>query len=79
MLFCYDMEVNEDSSVNVLVNTTDNVVGVPVRTEVVVMPGEGVEKDQVMVCATGFGCPEYLDQWLAYQQTIGVNFIHLKC
>ena len=78
MLFCYDMEVYKDSSVSVLVNTTDGVIGVPVRREEVVMPGEGVEKDQVMLCATGFGSPEYLDQWLAYQQTIGINFIHLN-
>ena len=31
-----------------------------------------------MVCASGFGTIDDLDQWLVYQQTIGVKLVHLN-
>ncbi len=77
-LWCYDMKVTSASNVSVLFNSLGSLVQVPVRRKGVVMPGRGPERDEVMVCATGYGSPDYLSQWLLYQQKIGVKFIHMN-
>ncbi len=77
-LWCYDMKVTSASNVSVLFNSLGSLVQVPVRRKGVVMPGKGPERDEVMVCVTGYGSPDYLDQWLLYQQKIGVKFIHMN-
>ena len=46
--------------------------------EDVVMPTQTTEHNGVMVCSTGYGTPPYHDQWLVYQQVIGVELIHLN-
>ena len=78
ILSCYNINTNRNSSVSVLFSSSGHVIKVPVKREGVVMPGSGVERDGVMICATAYGSPENLDQWLVYQQTIGVEFIHLN-
>ena len=75
-VYCYDMRVNAGSTVHVLYNKSGTVVRVPARSEVVI-PNYEREEDGVMVCATGFGNVPYIDQWLIYQKTIGVQFIHI--
>ncbi len=78
IMYCWDMEVNRDSVVKVLWKINNETRAEPVRTAVVTF-SQGPERNEVMVCATGFGGPiQYLDQWLTYHQTIGVKFIHLN-
>ena len=77
ILYCYDMEVNRNSTVNLIYRANGKVWSTPVRSAVL-LPAFGPEKDSVMVCATGYGQPDYLDQWLVYQQSIKVQFIHLN-
>ena len=78
IVLCFNMETTSTSEVSLLFKPYSLLMKVPVKWEGVVMPGTGKEKDQVMVCATGYGRPKMLDQWLVYQQTIGVEFIHLN-
>ena len=77
ILYCYDMEVNRNSAVSVIYKQSGKLWSMPVRTAVVI-PDVNLVKDSVMVCATGYGQPDYLDQWLVYQQSIKVQFIHLN-
>ncbi len=77
ILYCWDMAVNQDSIVNVVLKINNELMTEAVRRPVIIPP-HGPEINKVMVCATGFGTPKYLDQWLTYQQTIGVKFIHLN-
>jgi len=78
IVLCYDMNVRQKSSVSLLFEVSGQLVKVPVKRKGVVMPGKGPEKDEVMVCATGFGEVKSLDNWLTYQLTIGIKFIHLN-
>ena len=78
ILSCFDMNSKWNSSVRVLFRLDGRVVRVPVKREGVLMPVKSVERDGVMVCTTGYGNPENLDEWLVYQQTIGVKLIHLN-
>ena len=78
ILSCYDMNTKWNSSVSVLFRLSGRVVRVPVKREGVLMPVRSVERDGVMVCNTGYGSPENLDEWFVYQQTIGVKLIHLN-
>jgi len=77
ILYCHDMKVNPNSTINILFKITDKEMKAPVNASVLI-PEEGPEKDEVMVCATGFGSPVRLDEWLVYQKTIGVTFIHMS-
>ena len=77
ILYCHDMEVNMNSTIYIVFKITDKKLRALVNTSVV-FPKEGPEKDEVMVCATGFGSPILLDEWLVYQKTIGVKFIHMN-
>ncbi len=78
-LFCYNANINENSKVSVLYSKNGTVSKEPVRSnKVIIPPSYSVEEDGVMVCATGFGVVPHLDQWLIYQKTIGVKFIHLN-
>jgi len=36
------------------------------------------EAEEVMIGASGYGLPPHLDNWLVYQQNIGVKFIHMN-
>ena len=76
-LYCYDMSIQEDSVISVLYNKSGTVVKEPVRSDLVI-PNYDAEEEAVMVCATGFGEVQHLDEWLTYQRTIGVKFIHLN-
>ena len=78
ILLCYDMYVRQNSSMNLLFEASGQLVKVLVKRKGVVMPGKGPEKDEVMVCASGFGIIDDLDQWLVYQQAIGVKLVHLN-
>ncbi len=78
-VYCFDMDINRDSEVSVLYKKNGTIIKEPVRSDSVVIPPENVpEKDEVMVCAAGFGVVPYLDQWLTYQKTIGVKLIHIN-
>jgi len=78
-LFCYNANINESSKVSVLYSKNGSVVKESVRSDVVIIPPRNsVEEEGVMICATGFGVLPHLDQWLTYQKTLGVNFIHLN-
>ena len=74
---CYDMDIHENSLVSLLYVVNGTGFKAPVKTSLV-MPQEGPEIDGVMICATGFGSPKHLEEWLTYQQIIGVKFIHLN-
>ena len=76
-VYCYDMKVRAGSEVSLLYKKSGTVVRVPARSEVVIPSYEKEEEDGVMVCATGFGRVPYLEQWLTYQRTIGVQLIHI--
>ena len=76
-VYCYDMDINEHSNVSVIYSKNGTVLKEPVRTAVVV-PNYDVEEDAVMVCAAGYGTIPNLDQWLTYQQTVGIKFIHIN-
>ena len=78
ILLCYDMNVRHNSSVNLLIEVSGQLLKVPVKMKGVVMPGRGPEKDEVVVCASGFGNPGNLDQWLLYQQVLGIKLVHLN-
>ncbi len=78
-VYCFDIDINRDSEVSVLYKKNGTIIKEPVRSDSVVIPPENVpEKDEVMVCAAGFGVVPYLDQWLTYQKTIGVKLIHIN-
>ena len=74
---CFDMSVHEKSTVR-LIYQVDGVIYRVAVEEDVVMPTQTTEDNGVMVCSTGYGTPPYLDQWLLYQQVIGVELIHLN-
>ena len=76
-LYCYDMNIQEDSAISVLYNKSGTIVRELVRSDVLI-PNYGTEEEAVMVCATGFGEVQHLDEWLTYQRTVGVKFIHLN-
>ncbi len=78
-LYCFNSSIHERSSVSVLYRRNTTVIQAPVRSDSVVFPpSKSVVEDEVMVCATGFGVVPFLDQWLLYQKTIGVKFIHIN-
>ncbi len=55
-VYCFDMDINRDSEVSVLYKKNGTIIKEPVRSDSVVIPPENVpEKDEVMVCAAGFG------------------------
>ena len=76
-LYCYDMNIQEDSAISVLYNKCGSIVRKLVRSDLVI-PKYDAEEEAVMVCATGFGEVQHLDEWLTYQRIIGVKFIHLN-
>ena len=76
-VFCYDMDIEESSLVSILYDRNGTSLEVPVASDVV-YPNYDSEEDAVMLCAVGFGSVPHLDQWLLYQQTIGMKFIHLN-
>ena len=76
-VYCYDMDINEHSKVSLIYSKNGTVLKEPVRTAVVI-PKYDVEEDAVMVCAAGYGTIPNLDQWLTYQQTVGIKFIHIN-
>ena len=64
---------------SVLFRLSARMARVPVNNEkACFMPVKSVERDGVMVCTTGYGSPDNLDEWLVYQQAIGVRLIHLN-
>ena len=77
VLYCYDAEVKEDSVINVLYNKSGTIDKETVLRDILI-PNYETEEEAVMVCATGFGEVQHLDEWLTYQRTIGVKFIHLN-
>ena len=76
-LYCYDVHIQEDTIINVLYNKSGTIMKEPIQTEIVI-PSHETEEEAVMVCATGFGEVQHLDEWLTYQRTVGVKFIHLN-
>ncbi len=54
IMYCWDMEVNRDSVVKVLWKINNETRAEPVRTAVVTF-SQGPGRNEVMVCATGFG------------------------
>ena len=76
-VYCFDMDVVVDSVVSILYEKNGTIVSVPALTDVVI-PDYETEEDGVMVCATGFGEVPYLGQWLTYQKTVGIKFIHIN-
>ena len=77
MVLCFDMKITKNSTVKLLLKGNGETMKIPVLKDIV-LPVESTEQDEVMICATGFGSPENLDQWLLYQQAIGIKFIHLN-
>ena len=63
---------------SVLFRLSGRMARVPVKREGVLMPVKSVEREGVMVCTTGYGSTENLDEWLVYHQAIGVRLIHLN-
>ena len=76
-LYCYDMNIQEGSAISVLYNKSGTIVRELVRSDILI-PNYDREEEAVMVCATGFGEVQHLDEWLTYQRTVGVKFIHLN-
>ena len=74
---CFDMSVHRKSTVKLIYQVKGILYIVAVEKDVV-MPTQAAEHNGVMVCSTGYATPPYLDQWLVYQQTIGIKFIHLN-
>ncbi len=56
ILYCWDMAVNQDSIVNVVLKINNELMTEAVRRPVIIPP-HGPEINKVMVCATGFGTP----------------------
>ena len=77
MVLCFDMKITKNNTVKLLLKANGETLKIPIMKDIV-LPAESTERDEVMVCATGFGSPENLDQWLLYQQVIGIKFIHLN-
>ncbi len=77
-MFIASIQLYMRTVVSVYLNST--VIQEPVRSNSVVFPPSKsvVEEDEVMICATGFGVVPFLEQWLLYQRTIGVKFIHIN-
>lgn len=74
---CFDMHIDKNSTVSLVYQVDGVKYRVPVEKKVV-MPAQTAEQTGVMICSTGYGTPPNLDQWLLYQQTIGVKFIHMN-
>ncbi len=78
-LYCFDTEIKVNSSVSVLYRKNGKTVKEPALSNSVVIPqNNSGEKDEVMICAAGFGLVPYLDQWLMYQKTVGIKLIHIN-
>ena len=76
-LYCYNVHIQDDTIINVLYNKSGTIMKEPIQTEIVI-PSHETEEEAVMVCATGFGEVQHLHEWLTYQRTVGVKFIHLN-
>ena len=74
---CYDLKIHRNSFVSLLYEVNGTLWEAPVKTGVVI-PGESPLNKGVMACVTGFGIVSHLDEWLTYQQTIGIKFIHIN-
>ena len=77
-LYCYDVHIQEGTIISVLYNKSGTIMKEPIQTEIVTPSNNDTEEETVMVCATGFGEIQHIDEWLTYQRTIGVKFIHLN-
>ena len=86
-VICYDLPAHQGSRTFVLFNDktrgilkieTERRLYVPSRTAKENFTSAFNEwKSSVLVCTTMFGKPPWLREWLVYQKTIGVDFIHI--
>ena len=82
MLTCYDMPTQQGSRVFVLyVNESGSILKLETEKAVYIPPEKVSHKfnhrSSIVVCTTVYGKPPWLREWLVYQKTIGVDFIHI--
>ena len=82
MLTCYDMPTRQDSTAFVLYKKNNRSILKLETEKAVYIPPEKVSNKfdrnlSIVVCTTLYGTPDWLREWLVYQKTIGVDFIHI--
>ena len=85
MLTCYDLPAHQGSRVFVLYkDKTGKTLKIEAEKRLYIPTGRVIShspvnklNSSVLVCTTVYGTPPWLREWLVYQKTIGVDFIHI--
>ena len=86
MLICYDLPAHQGSRAFVLykdeTGTTLKIEAekrlyIPTGHKKVPVSPDNRRKSSLLVCITAYGTPPWVREWLVYQKTIGVDFIHI--